>query len=79
MYKSGVITSEECGVKTDHGVLAVGYGIENGIEYFLVKNSVGTGWGDAGYVKIGVESTAPEGICGILSTPSAPTTVPCIV
>ena len=30
----------------------VGYGVDKGTEYFLVKNSWGTGWGDAGYMKI---------------------------
>ena len=44
-YKSGVITSG-CGTKLDHGVLAVGYGTLNGEEFFLVKNSWGSAWGD---------------------------------
>jgi len=75
LYKSGVLTSARCGTKLDHGVLAVGFGVENGTEYFLVKNSWNTSWGDKGYVKIGVQSEAPEGICGILSgPPSQPVT-----
>ena len=44
-YRSGVITSG-CGQQLDHGVLAVGYGTENNVDYFLVKNSWGASWGD---------------------------------
>ena len=38
--------------QTDHQVLAVGWGTENGIPYWLIKNSWGTGYGDNGYVKV---------------------------
>jgi KDEL-tailed cysteine endopeptidase len=52
-----------CGTDLDHGVTAVGYGIEGGREFYLVRNSWGPDWGDKGYIKIGV---APgKGICGI--------------
>jgi len=67
-YTSGVITSRLCGTSLDHGVLAVGYGTESGQDYFLVKNSWGSSWGDNGYVKIGTNN-----VCGILQQPSYPT------
>ena len=67
-YRSGVITSRLCGKKLDHGVLAVGYGSEDGEDYFLVKNSWGASWGMRGYVKIGQND-----VCGILDQPSQPT------
>jgi C1A family cysteine protease len=72
-YSSGVLTSDKCGTKLDHGVLVVGYGTENGNDYWLVKNSWGTSWGDEGYVKIGrSDSQNDPGICGIAMQPSYP-------
>jgi C1A family cysteine protease len=67
-YTSGVL-STDCGQQLDHGVLAVGYGSENGQDYWLVKNSWGSSWGDNGYVKI-LRSSA--NVCGVLSAPSYP-------
>jgi C1A family cysteine protease len=71
-YSGGVLTSTTCGTTLDHGVLIVGYGEEeNGQQYWLVKNSWGTTWGDDGYVKIArTESTSDGGICGIAMQPS---------
>jgi C1A family cysteine protease len=72
-YKSGVITSESCGTNLDHGVLIVGYGEEDGIKYWLVKNSWGASWGDDGYIKIERSERADDaGICGIAMQPSFP-------
>ena len=72
-YSSGVLTSSSCGTSLDHGVLIVGYGTENGIKYWLVKNSWSTSWGDQGYVKIArSDSTNDAGICGIGMQPSFP-------
>ena len=72
-YSSGVITSSTCGTDLDHGVLIVGYGTEDGIDYWLVKNSWSSTWGDEGYVKIErSDSTNDIGICGIAAQPSFP-------
>merc|ERR1712187_1105331 len=49
-YSGGTVTSG-CGTNLDHGVLAAGYDSTQG--YYLVKNSWGKSWGDAGYLKIG--------------------------
>jgi hypothetical protein len=71
-YKEGVVTSD-CGKQVDHGVLIVGYGEENGIPYWKVKNSWGPHWGDKGYIKIKRdESSRDGGVCGISSFPSYP-------
>jgi KDEL-tailed cysteine endopeptidase len=72
-YSSGVLTSASCGTNLDHGVLIVGYGNEKGQDYWLVKNSWSTTWGDNGYVKIArSSSTNDAGICGIAMDPSFP-------
>jgi KDEL-tailed cysteine endopeptidase len=72
-YSGGVLTSSSCGTNLDHGVLIVGYGEENGIKYWLVKNSWGTTWGENGYVKIArSESTNDAGICGVAMMTSFP-------
>jgi len=72
-YKSGVLSST-CGTQLDHGVLAVGYGTQDGKDYWKVKNSWGTVWGEQGYVLLARRSS-PDGAageCGLLSQPSYP-------
>merc|ERR1739846_127827 len=71
-YKSGVLTSSKCGTKLDHAVLAVGYGTEDGQDYWLVKNSWNTTWGDQGYIKLGMDDS--DGTCGVQIDPQAPST-----
>jgi len=72
LYKSGVF-SAACGTNLDHGVLAVGYGTLNGADYYNVKNSWGTGWGDKGFIKFARGgSMQKEGQCGILMAASYP-------
>ena len=74
-YQSGVVTSPSCGTTLNQALLIVGYGTENGIPYWLCKNSWGTSWGNAGYIKIGrnLTASAGPGICGIASYPWAVT------
>jgi len=71
-YTSGILNSTKCGTQLDHGVLAVGYGTENGQAYYLVKNSWGASWGMSGYLKIANVGDGP-GICGIQMAAVRPT------
>lgn len=73
LYESGVFTGK-CGTTLDHGVLVVGYGTENAEDYYLVKNSWGTTWGDQGYIKLGrgPQYNDGQGQCGILLEASYP-------
>ena len=64
-YSSGVITAG-CTTWVNHAVNAVGYGTtEDGIDYYLVRNSWGESWGDNGYVKIKRGPDGEWGTCGI--------------
>merc|ERR1712087_1096434 len=72
-YSSGVFTGN-CGTQLDHGVLAVGYGVDGSQKYWKVKNSWGASWGMNGYILICKEcqKNGDKGECGILMQPSFP-------
>uniref|UniRef100_A0A182DW11 Ficin isoform D n=1 Tax=Ficus carica TaxID=3494 RepID=A0A182DW11_FICCA len=63
-YSSGVFVGS-CGVANDHAVVVVGYGTESGVNYWLVRNSWGTKWGEEGYMKLERDTAHPAGKCGI--------------
>lgn len=71
-YSEGVYYEPECDSQNlDHGVLVVGYGTDeaSGSDYWIVKNSWGTSWGDKGYVKM---ARNRENHCGIATSSSYP-------
>ena len=72
LYSSGVLSGTACGSNLDHGVLAVGYGTLNGVDYWKVKNSWGSSWGDNGFVLIQRNSGITGGVCGIAKMASYP-------
>ncbi|KAF6151542.1 hypothetical protein GIB67_016354 [Kingdonia uniflora] len=73
LYQSGVFTGI-CGTELDHGVAAVGYGTDNGVDYWIVKNSWGSDWGEKGFVHMerNVHGSS-TGKCGIAMQASYPT------
>ena len=73
-YDSGILNTKNCGTDLDHAVTAVGYGTDNGQDYFLVRNSWGTSWGEKGYIRIATEKDGMDGVCGILLDSNRPTT-----
>jgi len=73
LYKSGVFTGT-CGTSLDHGVLVVGYGTDSTLDYYTVKNSWGTSWGEKGFIRLGRGASYNKGAgqCGILMEASYP-------
>ncbi len=66
LYKQGIMTRDVyCSDDNDddlywHGALVVGYGSENGTDYYIARMSFGTNWGEDGYFRIATGNT-----CGL--------------
>lgn len=68
-YKSGVFDDANCGTNLDHAVLLVGYGVNSaGLEYWIMKNSWGSSWGDEGYMQMAITGNG-AGTCGVMMDP----------
>lgn len=51
-YRGGVFDGGCQKEEGQHSVLVMGYGTENGKDYYLIKNSWGENWGESGYLKL---------------------------
>jgi C1A family cysteine protease len=79
LYKSGVFTGA-CGSSLDHAVALTGYGSQNGLDYYILRNSWGQSWGQSGYMLIGKGNDPATGKpynngagqCGLLMEGSYP-------
>ena len=63
-YVSGILdlTSSQCPSSgINHAVTLVGYGTEDSVAYWIIKNSWGTSWGEKGYFRI----RRGKGTCGV--------------
>jgi len=62
-YKSGVYQHTSGGALGGHAIRIIGWGVENGVKYWLVANSWNNYWGDNGTFKIrkGVNECGIEG------------------
>jgi len=69
-YQAGTIYSEhKLFPRINHEIAVVGWGVEDGVDYWIGRNSWGTYWGDAGFFKmatgkngLGIENDCTAGI-----------------
>ena len=77
LYKDGILVDDTCENlpnSLNHGVLVVGYGTNSTLDgktldYWIVKNSWGTGWGENGYVRM---ARNLNNMCGVATSASYP-------
>ncbi|XP_039132391.1 zingipain-2-like [Dioscorea cayenensis subsp. rotundata] len=71
LYGKGIFT-KYCGKKQDHAVTIIGYGTDGNTDYWLIKNSWGDFWGEAGYMRLERNIQDRAGKCGVAEWPVYP-------
>ena len=71
LYERGIYDGE-CTTDLDRGMLLVGYGSESGTDFWILKNSLGSSWGEKGYIRLKKTSKDGPGMCGIQLAASIP-------
>jgi C1A family cysteine protease len=89
-YTSGIMTNCQSN-QLDHGVLAVGLGVSGSQQYWIIKNSWASSWGESGYIRVAygtnqclinnyptssVASSGPAPPPGPTTPPTPPTPAP---
>ncbi|ESO95418.1 hypothetical protein LOTGIDRAFT_116870, partial [Lottia gigantea] len=69
LYQSGIYSDAGCSqIQLNHLLQIVGYGEQNGVKYWICRNSWGTDWGINGYIWI----KRDENVCGIATNAMYP-------
>ncbi|KAF4714486.1 hypothetical protein FOZ63_007109 [Perkinsus olseni] len=75
-YSQGVFSDTSCnGHQMNHAAVVVGYGSQGGDDYYIIRNSWGTDWGQKGYMYL-KRGVSGEGQCSILNYMLVPTLKP---
>jgi C1A family cysteine protease len=69
-YRSGIFNTTACGTSLDHATNVVGWGTSSGTDYWIMRNSWGSSWGESGYMRLAI--TNGSGVCGIQMAPLYP-------
>lgn len=68
-YAGGVFDGCERDATVNHAVVVIGYGHDDGLgrDYWLIRNSWGTAWGEDGYIRLQRHASdiGEDGYCGI--------------
>lgn len=69
-YAGGIYYDDDCSeVDMKHSALLIGFGRQNGEDFWIVKNSFGESWGEAGYIRMAMNR---GGNCGVTAYPLFP-------